>query len=151
MDPKLLKLGGWGALVYAASTAFFYAYLQRRWPMVEKQEAEAVLKTVGQNTARWRAFWWLGIILSFSLIPTFPALCQVLLRTEPAYAYVALFFGLIAVIMGTLGPLRHATITPTLAELYTKSPEEGVRRTLVLIYTAQEAYGQGLFCLFGST
>ncbi|MFN3467349.1 MAG: hypothetical protein ACK4WF_06570, partial [Candidatus Brocadiales bacterium] len=79
MDPKLLKLGGWGAIAYAASTAFFYAYLQYRWPMVEKQEAEAVLKTVGQDTARWQAFWWSGIILSFSLIPTFPALCQALL------------------------------------------------------------------------
>ncbi len=151
MDPKLLKLGGWGALVYAVSTAFFYAYLWRRWPMVERQEAEAVLKTVGQDRARWQSFWWLGIILSFSLIPTFPALCQVLLRTEPAYAYVALLFGLIAVILGTLGPLRHATITPTLAELYANTSDKGIKQTVVLIYKAQEAYGQGLFCLFGST
>jgi hypothetical protein len=157
MDPKLLKLGGWGALVYATSTAFFYAYLQWRWPMVERaagplpSQTEAVLKAVGQNIAWWQAFWWLGIILSFSLIPTFPALCQALLRIEPAYAYIALLFGLIAVILGTLGPLRHATITPTLAELYTKTSEEGARQTIALIYRAQEAYGQGLFCLFGST
>ncbi len=151
MDPKLLKLGGWGAIIYAASTAFFYAYLQWRWPWVEKQEAEAVLRAVGQNTAWWQAFWWMGIILSFSLIPVFPALCQVLLRIEPAYAYIALFFGFVAVILGTLAPLRHATITPTLAELYTRTTEEGTRQTIALIYKAQEAYGQGLFCLFGST
>ena len=119
--------------------------------MVERQEAEAVLKTVGQDRARWQTFWWLGIILSFSLIPTFPALCQVLLRTEPAYEYVALLFGLIAVILGTLGPLRHATITPTLAELYANTSDKGIKQTVVLIYKAQEAYGQGLFCLFGST
>ncbi|HHT9155484.1 MAG TPA: DUF4386 family protein, partial [Candidatus Tripitaka sp. YC43] len=136
---------------YAASTAFFYAYLWWRWPMVERQEAEAVLKTVGQDRTRWQTFWWLGVILSFSLIPTFPALCQVLLRTEPAYAYVALLFGLIAIILGTLGPLRHATITPTLAELYTNTSDKGVKQAIVLIYKAQEAYGQGLFCLFGST
>lgn len=151
MDLKLLKLGGWGAIIYATSTAFFYAYLYWRWPMMGRQEAEPILKAVGQSIAWWQVFWWSGIFVSFSLIPTFPALCQALLKSEPAYAYIALFFAFIATILGTLSPIRHATITPTLAELYGKTSDEGLKQTIALIYRAQEAYGQGLFCVYGST
>jgi hypothetical protein len=151
MDPKLLKIGGWGAITYATFTAFFYAYLYWRWPVVGRTEAEAVLKAVGQNIALWQAFWWTGIFVSFALIPTFPALCHALAKDQPAYAYIAIFFALIAIILGTLSPIRHAVITPTLAELYNKTADEGVKQTLVLLYKAQEAYGQGLFCVYGST
>ncbi|HHT9135075.1 MAG TPA: DUF4386 family protein [Candidatus Avalokitesvara rifleensis] len=151
MDPKLLKIGGYGAIIYAVSTGFFYAYLAWRWPMVERQDAEAVLKEVGAHPAEWQFFWWSAIILSFSLMPTFPALVQALWKDAQAYAIIALFFGFIAIILGTLGPLRHATITPTLASLYGGASSEEIRGVVGVIYKTQEAYGQGLFCLFGST
>ncbi len=150
MDPKLLIIGGYGAIIYSLSTGIFYAYLARRWPMVGKQDAEAILKEVGAHPTQWQFFWWSAIILSFSLIPTFPALVQALWKDAQAYATIALFFGLIAIILGTLGPLRHATVTPTLAHLYNDGPE-GIKGMVSVVYKAQEAYGEGLFCLFGST
>lgn len=151
MDPKLIKIGGYGAIIYAVSTAAFYAYLNWRWPMVERQDSEAVLKVVGAHLTEWQTFWWCGIILSFSLIPTFPALVQALWKDAQAYALIALFFGFIAIILGTVGPLRHATVTPTLASLYAGAGNEAIRDVVNVVYRAQEAYGQGLFCLFGST
>ncbi len=90
-------------------------------------------------------------MLSFSLLPTFPALCQVLLRSDPAYAYTAVFFAFIAIILGTLSPIRHATLTPTLAELYARATEESTRQVITLIYRAQESYNQGIFCVYGTT
>lgn len=151
MDPKLLKIGGIGAIIYAVSTACFYWYLAWRWPMVGRQEAEAVLKEVAGHPKEWLVFWWAGIILSFSLIPTFPAVFQALWKEAGAYAATAVFFAFVAIILGTLSPLRHASITPTLAGLYSKADNEGARQAITLIYKAQEAYGQGLFCVFGTT
>lgn len=151
MDPKLLKIGGTGALVYAIATAFFYTYLAWRWPMVGRQETESVLKEVGQHPREWLVFWWAGLMVSFSLIPVFPALFQALWKTAGAYASIALFFAFIAIILGTLSPLRHAAVTPTLADLYQRATDDGARQTIALIYKAQEAYGQGLFCVFGTT
>ncbi len=151
MDPKLLEIGGYGAIIYAVSTGLFYAYLAWRWPMVERQDAGAVLKEVGARLTEWQFFWWCAIVLSFSLIPTFPALVQALWRDAQAYAIIALFFGFFAIILGTLGPLRHATVTPTLANLYNSAGNEEIKGVVNVVYRAQEAYGQGLFCLFGST
>ncbi|MHC4197845.1 MAG: DUF4386 family protein [Planctomycetota bacterium] len=151
MDATLLTIGGYGGLTYAVSTGLSYAYLAWRWPVVDKQEAGAVLKCVGERRAEWQFFWWCAIILSFSLIPTFPALVYALWRDAQAYAVIALFFGLIAIILGTLGPLRHATVTPTLASLYDTADSEEMKGVVTIVYKAQEAYGQGLFCLFGST
>jgi len=72
-------------------------------------------------------------------------LVQALWKDAQAYAIIALFFGFIAIILGTLGPLRHATITPTLASLYGGASSEEIRGLVGVIYKTQEAYGQGLF------
>lgn len=151
MDPELLKIGGYGALIYALSTGFFYAYLAWRWPMAGRQDAAALLKEVAAHPTQWQLFWWCAIILSFSLIPTFPALMHALWKDAQAYATIALFFGFMAIILGTLGPLRHATVTPTLASLYSSGENAVMKDVVGVVYKAQEAYGQGLFCLFGST
>lgn len=138
-------------MIYAPAILIFYTYCAFRWPAVSFQQADAALKEVNKHLIEWQAFWWLEVIFSLFLIPAFPALFQALSKHAEALAAIAVFFGITAIIFGLLGPLRHATVTPVLARLYGESPSEIMRLSGVSHYLSNEAYGEGLFCLFGTT
>lgn len=138
-------------MVYAPAILICYLYCAFRWPAVSFQQAEAALKDVSEHILEWQIFWWVEVLFSLSLIPAFPALFYALSKHAGSWAAVAVFFGITAIIFGLLGPLRHATVTPVLAKLYTESPNEIMKLSGVSHYLANEAYGEGLFCLFGTT
>lgn len=149
-EVNLFAVGGGSAIVYAVITLTLYLYLWVRWGILIEGEASQVLMMVGQRLSEWTALWWGITLIPLALIPTFLAVFRSLWKAEQALAGMALVAGLVALILGILGPLRNATTTATLARIYTIG-NEVERAAALVVYQSGESYGQGLFCLFGAT
>ena len=105
---------------------------------------------VGQRQGEWAALWWGITLIPLALIPTFLAVLKTLREGEEALAGIAFVAGLVALILGIIGPLRSATTTATLARIYATG-SEAERAAALVIYQSVESYGQGLLCFFGAT
>lgn len=149
-EVNLFAVGGGSAIAYAVITLALYLYLWARWGIPTEGEASQVLMMVGQRPSEWTALWWGITLIPLALIPTFLAVLRSLWEDEPALAGMAFVAGLVALILGILGPLRSATTTGTLARIYATGSEVE-RAAALVVYQSGESYGQGLFCLFGAT
>jgi len=147
---NLLAVGGGSAILYAVVTLALYVCLWARWGILTVGEANQVLTMVGQRLSEWIALWWGITLIPLALIPTFLAVLQTLWQDEAALAGMALVAGLVALILGIIGPLRSATATATLARIYATGSEME-RAAALVVYRSGESYGQGLLCLFGAT
>lgn len=147
---NLLAVGGSSAILYAAVTLALYVCLWARWGNLIGGEADQLLMMVGQRLGEWTTLWWGITLIPLALIPTFLAVLKTLWKGEEALAGMAFVAGLVALILGLIGPLRSATTTATLARIYATG-NELERATALVMYQAGESYGQGLFCLFGAT
>ena len=145
-----LAVGGGSAILYAVVTLVLYVCLWARWSILTGGEAGQVLTMVGQRLGEWTALWWGITLIPLALIPTFLALLQTLWEGEEALAGMAFVAGLVALILGIIGPLRSATTTAALARIHATSSEVE-RAAALVVYRSGESYGQGLFCLFGAT
>jgi hypothetical protein len=147
---NLLTVGGGSAILYAVVSLALYTYLWARWGILTGGEPAQVLTMVGERRGEWTALWWGITIVPLALVPTFLAVFKTLVEREEALAGIALVAGLVALILGIIGPLRSATTTATLAGLYATGSEAAKVAALV-VYQSGESYGRGLFCLFGAT
>jgi len=147
---NLIAVGGGSAILYAAVTLALYVFLWARWGILTGGEANRVLTMVSQRLGEWTALWWGITLIPLALIPTFLAVLKTLWKGEEALAGMAFMAGLVALILGIIGPLRSATTTATLARIYVTGSEVE-RAAALVVYRAEETYGQGLFCLFGAT
>jgi len=147
---NLLAVGGGSAILYAAVTLALYACLWTRWGILTGGEANQVLMMVGQRLGEWTTLWWGITLIPLALIPTFLAVLKTFWKGEEALAGMAFVAGLVALILGIIGPLRSATTTATLARIYATGSEVE-RAAALVVYQSGESYGQGLFCLFGAT
>lgn len=149
-EVNLFAVGGGSAIAYAVITLTLYLYLWARWGILTGGEASQVLMVVGQRLSEWTGLWWGITLIPLALIPTFLAVLRSLWEDEQALAGMAFVAGLVALILGILGPLRSATTTGTLARIYVTGSEVE-RAAALVVYQSGESYGQGLFCLFGAT
>lgn len=149
-EVNLFAVGGGSAIIYAVITLTLYLYLWARWGILTGGEASQVLMVVGQRLSEWTGLWWGITLIPLALIPTFLAVLRSLWGDEQALAGMAFVAGLVALILGILGPLRSATTTGTLARIYATASEVE-RAAALVVYQSGESYGQGLFCLFGAT
>lgn len=147
---NLLTVGGGSAIVYSVASLALYAYLWARWGVLSGGEPAQVLTMVGERRGEWTALWWGITLIPLALVPTFLAVFKKLVEREEALAGISLVAGLVALILGIIGPLRSATTTATLAGLYA-SGSEAARAAAIVVYQSGESYGRGLFCLFGAT
>ncbi len=147
---SLFAVGGGSAILYAGVTLALYVYLWARWGILTGGEANQVLMMVSQRPGEWVALWWGITLIPLALIPTFLAVLKTLREGEEALAGMAFVAGLVALILGIIGPLRSATTTATLARIYATGSELE-RVAALVVYQSGESYGQGLFCLFGAT
>ena len=149
-EANLLAIGGSSAILYAIVTLVLYLYLWTRWGVLTGGEANQVLVMVGQRQGEWVALWWGITLIPLALIPTFLAVLKTLREGEEALAGIAFVAGMVALILGIVGPLRSATTTVTLARIYATG-SEAERAAALVIYQSVESYGQGLLCFFGAT
>ena len=147
---NLFTIGGITALIYASFTLFLYVYLWTRWSILKSNDAGQILTIIHQNHVEWKALWWGITIIPYALIPTFLAVLRSLRKDEMAISSLAFIAGMIALILGIIGPLRSATVTGTLANIHTFG-NETQKAAAQVVYTCGESYGRGLFCLFGAT
>ena len=147
---NIFTIGGSSAILYAIVTLVLYLYLWTRWGVLTGGEANQVLVMVGQRQGEWAALWWGITLIPLALIPTFLAVLKTLREGEEALAGIAFVAGLVALILGIVGPLRSATTTVTLARIYATG-SEAERAAALVIYQSVESYGQGLLCFFGAT
>lgn len=147
---NLYAVGGISAITYAVITLFLYVYLWTRWGILKSGDANQILTLVNRKLGEWTILWWGITIIPYALIPVFLAVLKSLWKNEAAIASIAFMAGIIALILGIIGPLRSATITETLARIFATGND--VQRTAAqVVYKAGESYGKGLFCLFGAT
>ncbi len=150
MESGLFTIGGISAFVYASVTLFLYVYLWTRWSIINGGEAHQILTMINQKHGEWFALWWGITIIPYAMIPVFLAVLKLLWKDEPALASMAFIAGMIALILGIIGPLRSATTTETLSRIHAAGNE--IEKTAAqVIYKSGESYGKGLFCLFGAT
>ena len=147
---NLYAVGGISAITYAIITLFLYVYLWTRWGILRSGDANQILTMVNQKPGEWSILWWGITIIPYALIPVFLAVLKSLWKNEAAIASMAFMSGMIALILGIIGPLRSATITETLARIFATG-NEAQRTAAQVVYKAGESYGKGLFCLFGAT
>lgn len=84
------------------------------------------------------------------MIPVFLAVLKALWKDDASLASMAFIAGMIALILGIIGPLRSATTTETLSRIFSAG-NEMEKTAAQVIYKSGESYGKGLFCLFGAT
>ncbi len=150
MRMNLCVVGGISAILYAVVSLFLYVFLWTRWNILQSGTADQTLAFVERNSGEWKALWWGITIIPYAMIPVFLAVLKALWRDEPSLASLAFIAGMIALILGVIGPLRSATITGTLAHIHAAGNE--MQKTVArVMYAAGESYGKGLFCLFGAT
>ena len=147
---NLFTIGGITAIVYASFTLFLYVYLWTRWSVLKSNDAGQILTIIHQNRGEWKAMWWGITIIPYALIPTFLAVLRSLWKDEMAISSMAITAGMIALILGIIGPLGSATVTGSLAYIHAFG-NEAQKAAAQEMYTCGESYGRGLFCLFGAT
>ena len=147
---NLYAVGGISAITYAIITLLLYVYLWTRWGILRSGDANQILTMVNRKPGEWTLLWWGITIIPYALIPVFLAVLKSLWKNEAAIDSMAFMAGMIALILGIIGPLRSATITETLARIFATG-NEAQRTAAQVVYKAGEAYGKGLFCLFGAT
>ncbi|HHT9109839.1 MAG TPA: DUF4386 family protein [Candidatus Brocadiaceae bacterium] len=147
---NLFTLGGITALVYVSFTLFLYVYLWTRWSVLKSNDSGQILTIIYQNSGEWKAMWWGITIIPYALIPTFLAVLRSLWKGEMTISSMAFTAGMIALILGIIGPLRSATVTGSLANIHAFG-NEAQKAAAQVMYTCGESYGRGLFCLFGAT
>jgi len=147
---NLFIIGGGSAILYTIVTLVLYLYLWSRWGIPAAGEPGQALMVVSQRLGEWVAMWWGIALIPLALIPAFLAVLQALHRDERALAGMAFVAGLVALILGILGPLKNATVTASLARIYATGSEVEKAAALV-IYRSEAAYGWGLSCVFGAT
>ena len=150
MGISLFTVGGISAFVYASVTLFLYVYLWTRWSIINGSEADKILTTIHQKHGEWSALWWGITIIPYAMIPVFLAVLKALWKDDASLASMGFIAGMIALILGIIGPLGSATTTDTLSRIHATGNE--VEKTAAqVIYKSGESYGKGLFCLFGAT
>lgn len=135
MESSLFTVGGVSAFVYASVTLFLYVCLWTRWSIIN-----------GEGSA----LWWGITIIPYAMIPVFLAVLKALWKDDASLASMAFIAGMIALILGIIGPLRSATTTETLSRIFSAG-NEMEKTAAQVIYKSGESYGKGLFCLFGAT
>ncbi|HHT9130364.1 MAG TPA: hypothetical protein ACFYEC_05825, partial [Candidatus Brocadiaceae bacterium] len=110
---NLYAVGGISAITYAIITLFLYVYLWTRWGILRSGDANQILTMVNRKPGEWTILWWGITIIPYALIPVFLAVLKSLWKNEAAIASMAFMAGMIALILGIIGPLRSATITET--------------------------------------
>lgn len=148
---NLYTVGGVSAMLYAIITLSLYVYLWTRWSILKDGEANQILIMVDQKSGEWTSLWWGITIIPLALIPVFLAVLRLLWKEgSEALAAMAFVAGMVALILGVIGPLRGATTTKTLAHIFATGNE--IQKVAAqVVYTSGESYGKGLFCLFGAT
>jgi hypothetical protein len=147
---SIFAIGAWSGMLYAVVTLLLYVYLWSRWSILTSGEAEQILALIGQRRREWTTLWWAITVIPLALIPTFLAVRSAFQGREETLAGIAFVAGLVALILGIIGPLRSATTVDALARIYA-SGSEMQRESALVVYRSGESYGQGLFCLFGAT
>ena len=152
MTPRinLFTVGGISAILYASVSLFLYVYLWTRWSILRSGEANQILTAVNQKSGEWAILWWSITIIPYAMIPVFLSVLKSLWKDEGTLASMAFVAGMIALILGIIGPLRSTTITGTLAHINTTGTEMQ-KIAAQVVYKAGESYGKGLFCVFGAT
>ena len=147
---NLFTIGGVSAFTYAIITFGLYVYLWTRWGVIRGSDVSQILMTVDRKHGEWTALWWSITIIPYAMIPVFLAVLNALWKDDPALASMAFIAGMIALILGIIGPLRSATTTGTLAHIFATG-DEAQKSAAQVLYKTGESYGKGLFCLFGAT
>ena len=147
---NLFTIGGISAFVYAVVTFSLYVYLWNRWSVIRGSDVSQILITVERRHGEWAALWWGITIIPYAMIPVFLAVLNAFWKDDAALASMAFVAGMIALILGIIGPLRSATTTGTLAHIFATG-DEAQRVAAQVLYKTGESYGKGLFCLFGAT
>lgn len=147
----MYKLAGKFAMFYSVATLIFYASVYFFWPEIRLNEPATLFYKLENYRIWWQILWWGNIFVSLTLLPLFYVLFRIFAPKNELLAAMTLFLALIAVIFGLLGPLQQATVISNISYLYTNTNDYMARTNLVNQYLITKAYGEGLFCLFGST
>lgn len=150
MRVNILAIGGISAFGYSIITLSLYILLWTRWNVINGGDPGQILLMVNKRHGEWSALWWGITIIPYAIIPTFLAVLHALWKDDAALSSMAFMAGVIALILGIIGPLRSATVTGTLADIYA-SGNEMQKVAVQVAYRSGESYGKGLFCLFGAT
>lgn len=148
---NIYTIGGISSFIYAAITFFFYMYLWLRFGSVLKSgQSGQILTMIDQRSIEWPVVWWALTIIPHAFIPIFLSVLKGLWREEPALASMAFMAGIVALVLGILGPLRCVVISGVLAKLFVNGSDMQ-KATADALYKIEEAYGKGMYCLFGAT
>lgn len=147
----LYSIGGISSLVYAAITFSFYMYLWFRFGSVLKSgQTNQILTMINQKSVEWSVVWWGITIIPHAFIPLFLAVLKGLWKDESTLASLGFMAGIVALVLGILSPLRCIAISGILAKTFVSGSE--MQRTAAdVIYRVEEAYGKGMYCVFGAT
>jgi hypothetical protein len=148
---NIYTIGGISSLMYAAITLFFYMYLWFRFGGILKSgQVGQILVMIDRKSIEWPVVWWAITIIPLAFIPIFLAVLKGLWKDEAILASIAFMAGSVALILGILGPLRVIVVSEVLAKVFVTGNE--MQRTAAdVIYRVEEAYGKGMYCVFGAT
>ncbi|MGQ3684317.1 MAG: hypothetical protein ACUBOA_04780 [Candidatus Loosdrechtia sp.] len=151
MRLNIYAIGGISSLVYAAITLFFYTYLCFRFgSTLRSGQASQILLLIDRKSVEWSVVWWAITIIPLAFIPIFLAVLKGLWKDEAALASIAFMAGTVALILGILGPLRVIAVSEVLVRIFATG-NEMQRAAADVIYRIEEAYGRGMYCVFGAT
>ena len=150
MRVNILAIGGISAFGYSIITLSLYILLCTRWNVINGGDPGQILLMVNKRHGEWSALWWGITIIPYAIIPTFLAVLYALWKEDAELSSMAFMAGVIALVLGIIGPLRSATVTETLADIYANG-NEMQKVAAQVAYRSGESYGKGLFCLFGAT